>query len=333
MRPRLPPARTLSSLLAFGAGLLAGLWALERALPKWGCPVQLEKLALFEARRDQYDTIFLGPSTLDSGLDPEVFDAICTAAGHPTCSINLGFPGAHLFSLEPLVEDLLARRPARLRRIVLQCEGVHVRTLANWPVLTPTMIGWHDLSSTREVLELFAQQGAGSAELTRQHWNAFAHHLLGAGRARSWVEEALGVAEGARRPISERGFRPHGAGDLTAAQRRSFVRKATRWLDGTPTVTCPRVMLEKLERIQRRCDAAGVELVVFTVAGAHEGSAAIPAWEEGRIHNLVRFDDVTQHPVLFHPNHRFDHNHFNTRGARVFSMALAEALLAEDRAR
>lgn len=342
MEPRQLLSR-MTCALAFCAGLACTVLALDRVLPIWCSPLQRTKLELLEERGEDRDTLFLGPSSMHNGVDPRLFDAASAEQGHPTRSMNLAFLGAHVHSQEWFVDQVLQRRPPGLERIVLQVEGVHERQMMGWPTLTPKMIAWHDVRSTLEVLQLLEARGELSLERVLDHWNACAHNQLGAGRAHPWIAATLGVAEPAPalKPDAY-GYKARLASESEAERDRvrmfrrtrpRFQRKILRWRSQVPEVPDEPVLLEKLGRIQRRCDEAGIELIVVTVAGAHEGSPAIPAKEEGQLRTLLRFDDVSENEELFDPEFYFDAQHFNPLGARLFSNRLAEELFSEGRGR
>ena len=332
-----PPARHIGRcVLAFSLSLGAGLALAEAALPPWGNEVERAKLAHFLEHRDEYDTLFVGSSTIHSGFDPEQFDRENAAAGHPTKTFNFGSPGAHTFSHEHLLERILASRPAQLRWVLVQSEGVHESTLANWEVFTPSMVAWHDWRGTREVCELFEQQGVDDLQqLKLDHWAAFALRVFRASRGRPWVDRALGLTEPTRAMGPEHdGFMPLVATDSPRLAYRSarfletqqgYVEILHAWMDSAPRdTTAPPVLLRKLEHMQARCADAGVRLVFVTLAGAHSGSPAVAAHQAGRIDDLLRYDDVREYAPLFHPANRFDRSHFNPEGASLFTLALAE---------
>ena len=284
--------------------------------------------------------VVLGPSTMHHGFDPIRFDAANANGGTPTRSFNLADPGSTVFAHEDLLERVLELEPANLRWVLIQSEGVHESTIANQHMLTPSLIAWHDLRRTMDVCALLREQGADelvSAQLDQ--WCAFAHRTFLVARASPLVEGLLGVAstelDGAELTLEHNGFVPlDPAGSPRLTERyETFVESQGPWLREVREwmakgierdVAVPPTLVDVVERIDERAEAAGVRAIFLTVAGAHRGSPAIEALKEGSVSDVLRYDDVARNAELFHPANRFDRSHFNLAGARLFTDLVAD---------
>lgn len=110
----------LAHVVAFLAALAATALAIRRLDPE---PVQSwmrAKLDHFASVSDQFDTVFVGSSRVQFGIDPERFDARMAALGDPTRSYNLAFGGMRQHDYTFVLDWLAQHRPPRLRRVVVE---------------------------------------------------------------------------------------------------------------------------------------------------------------------------------------------------------------------
>jgi hypothetical protein len=113
-------ANKLVHLVLFLLGLLgtaAGILSVD-PLPFWSWA--RSKLGYLEREIDRYDTIFLGSSRVHYGVNPATFDQRMAELGVPATSYNLALSGQRPHDFDEMVRWLLARRPARLKRVIIE---------------------------------------------------------------------------------------------------------------------------------------------------------------------------------------------------------------------
>jgi hypothetical protein len=127
---------------------------------------------------------------------------------------------------------------------------------------------------------------------------------------------------------------PDGDGYLPAtlpisdAERLKLEKSIVAMRDGTvkPRPKDP-VNERDYARLQALLARRGIDLILvmtpLTTRDYHATQNAPPGSK------LLAFDDPARYPELYVPAHRFDSDHLNDFGARIFSKALAQAYLSE----
>lgn len=337
----------LAAILTAAVGFAVTASTLRTVVPEPDRGAVSDKLAWFEAHRDDYDVLFFGSSRIYRGVIPPLFDQEMARRGHPVRSFNFGVAGMGTHETSALVRQVLSMEPRRLRWVVVELDG--------WSAALPEpnrfkrrTVGWHDPAETVSVLRTLALTPDGEVEPAERLELAWSHllHLgawtTGAGRGRHWVEAAR---RGKRRPRERPdygdggGFEPFSESaygtpsthpfrrrflELVPVYRQAVARLAEA--DGTDPAAPPldRASAEALERQVssiRRAGAEPVHVVTPTIqptpglgrsADANGGSG------------VLAFNDPERYPELFAVENRFDAEHLTTRGAELFTTSLAE---------
>jgi len=181
-----------------GAAAAAGVFALAFlatcALVGAGLPLPRgsrlsTKLEHFAEHADEYDVVFLGSSKVYRHVDPALFDELTPERGPERRSFNMGVSGMAAIEIHFTVRELLARRPARLRWVLVDPHTLGL-DLLDQNMLTGRVTNWHDLESTWMASRFIVGTPrpwlgeTGRLELLGEHWLCFAYHVGNVGRAR-----------------------------------------------------------------------------------------------------------------------------------------------------
>lgn len=162
--------RTTVSVVACASAFVLTSWALQGGLSAVGRGVRNEALeqkwSQFERQADECDVLFLGTSRIYRHLDPAAFDAALYEQGIRVRSFNLGMPRMSILEAQELADRLVARRPQRLKLVVLE-PMLFIFDLDNWSA--EREMATHDLRGTHLAVSntLGAERRHGTAWLDR----------------------------------------------------------------------------------------------------------------------------------------------------------------------
>ncbi|MFO1029935.1 MAG: hypothetical protein U1F60_02545 [Planctomycetota bacterium] len=306
------------------------------------------KLDHFAAVGDQYDTVFVGSSRLNFGLDPERFDARMAELGQPTRSYNLAFGGMRQHDFTWVLAWLAEHRPPKLRRVLVELhewsqwvrggqwyadQDIELHTLdLLWPRCRSVLL---DLDGPLQKLEQLRFVVAHTAL-----------NALSVGRGPRLVDGVVRHLQGEPGPAPTAVPR-HGAArieDVTEApvlaNRRAFLA------DPEPATTARKKITELVEGPwPSGCfDRASFAMQVqrLRALGVEPMFVVMPTWERGfrgrdgiaEVEREVRVLDL-DHPLqnrpLFDRALYFDQSHLNEAGCTRFSDYLAERLVEFER--
>jgi len=340
---RLRVRKPSAPVLLAGVGLFATLCAIGAPDPTVDDRLA-EKLADFDARADEWTTVFVGSSKVLRQLDPRVFDEALEGAARPSLSYNLGETGTRMNEGLWMVRRILRRSPAKLRWIVLDCMPEPLRE-AEENLRSERSIRWHDVPGT-----ILALRGvAMSARRDRLRQGA-AH--VGVGLLRwSGLGEGVRAIRAARRPeprwvpVGNRGFWPLDLGLLhprdeenrqDLATRRELLERRSGWfrrqaerLAEEPTAAARQdpFEIELWRRAERLAAAQGVSILHVVGPDIRPNQNLLWAAEHGIVRHLVRFDDPGRYPELFDVDNRFDLYHLDAATSATYTRELAERFL------
>ncbi|MFL6537096.1 MAG: hypothetical protein ACJ8JD_02830 [Chthoniobacterales bacterium] len=324
------------ALMAFIATCVIIHAMLPLPLPQLGYVNQ--KLRFLAARRDDYDTIFIGSSRTFRGISPAVFDRTSAAAGRPHHSFNLGIDGMWPPEQFYILDALLKFQPHTWRWVFIELDDVQIDLppeLKN----TERAVYWHDLPRTAQIFRkvLRADQQHSIAGISRRLWqrrNALVLHvrlflqrIANVGRASSIFGDWF-----AEEAIDRRDYLgPDGDGHIPVDLQLSGERAEVydRWL-----------RRESSERQSHRLDriadkAYRTYASRFARFGAKTAFFVTPAspsllpsdFAQQPAPTLFIFNDPAKYPALYKLDARWDENHLNAIGAARFSQLFAETLL------
>jgi hypothetical protein len=361
-RPRRAP-RSAALALLFAAAFAATTYALRGALPGGGGHRRETrhdeererergepegnrteiKLEHFRRHGDQYTALFLGSSRTFRGFVPEVFDRGMRERGIESRSFNFGVPGARAVEVLHLLGRIAACEPRGVELVLVDPEGLSV-LIDERNFKARSVIDWHDPPTTALIAAyvLEADRGRGDErELWARHWIACAYNVTNVGRGLAWVDGWLGIAPDPELVAQTLGPRLDGyvaqgeeSGELAPRARRFQQKKLQDYLRQVDEFRAAELSsdppapaaLELFRRIEARVRALGAAPVFVAQPGLYLQEDLIHAAERGDVATLLRFDGPDRYPELYAVENRFDANHLNDAGARVFTELLARAV-------
>lgn len=303
-------------------------------------PLLSVKWAHFMAHRDEYTTVYIGTSVVRHHIVPEVVDAEMRARGVRERSFNLGMSHMTYSEARLLVERLLALRPARLRRVVLDAHLFLDANRAN--DLSPRHLWWHTPGETLPLLErLYRWKGKRERRNARLKVEAQAMLMVltAAGRLaerfRAGWDPKLGVPDEDDVAITQEGYQALDTmfAPAVVRQRRKLQRNlmyfermvGQRRRDGK-TRKLGRRERAALDDLVRQVATAGWQPVVLETSSLrrrYEFSATVR-----RLAIVLSFNDPERYPELYAAEARHDYNHLNDQAARTVSLLLGDLFAA-----
>jgi hypothetical protein len=104
------------------------------------------KLEFFAQHKDEFDTLFVGTSSIYYSVSPEIFDRTTRENGRPTRSFNFGIDAMHPPENFYVLEQILKMKPTNLKWIFL--ETANVETKLHKVLGTERAVYWHDWPRT-----------------------------------------------------------------------------------------------------------------------------------------------------------------------------------------
>ncbi len=351
MTQRLWHTQALLITALWGIGLAIGVAGVSQLTPEPADPTLDAKVAHLEQNRARYDTLFFGSSRIFRGIDPLEFDHEMAARGNRTRSFNFAFRGMRAHETNALLRRVLARRPEGLRFVFVE--------LAEWePGIiardTARAVAWHDATETISALHTTL---LASGDLRRKfdlllgHLSHFARRMLRIGRAADHLRARISGDDALDSSFPRRGYQPYGPSHhelgQTAKNRSAFLDDLATYdawiaaaggqkedaeaarilLTHKPMIRPESYNLPALERQRERIQRAGAT-PVFLIPPFPSNTEALEKLVADKLPAVFAFNDPARSPQLFRPQHRFDLQHLNTRGARIFSRRVAAKFAA-----
>jgi hypothetical protein len=305
------------SLAIFAASFAAAAALLYRALPP---PPSLleEKLASFDVEADQYTTVFVGTSAVYRGVVPSLLDEELGARGVSSRTFNFGLPGGSAGEALYVAERVLARRPAKLRYLIIDGGLVGFPEPSN--LRTRRNLEWHGPSRAAAsfVAALRARRPLEALEEAR----AGLYRAFSVGVSSDWIQ-----SEPTERRVGDDGFVALDWGPTEGTRHRDFLLRLDAYRANVEKMshddrrpedeTYSAAMLAEVVALSRRRGVQPIVLRPPTVTTPVLSTLDAP---------VVRFDDPRRYPELYDPAVRYDQNHLNEQGARAFTRLLAGEL-------
>ena len=297
-------------------------------------------------RFPETNLFFIGPSYVEMGIDPDVFDAAMKAKGKDIHSFNLGIDGLSLPEMQTMVDDLLARKPCCIRyALVSPCfECLHVAQIPD----SARSVAFFDVRRGVSFLRYVWQyrqlpdQNVGRRDYVGNVASSvFRHHTsLGIAANRLGFAQFQGQVSPdltqdsywARRP---RGFEPvdHAMSGAEAARYEAgidaFAKMRAAALQQPEPLVSDR-MFEEFRDLVRSLRSKGVAVLVVMPPNERQWQfhASFIAKLRRCCANdipLADFGDAGTWRDLFVPAAiRYDDEHMNASGAAIWSRALAQ---------
>lgn len=292
---------------------------------------------------DDFDLLFVGSSRVYREINPVLVDAVFAERGVELRSWNYGIPGVNLPETVFVLDEILARRPERLKWVVIELQETDP-AFQEENELTDRQVRWHTPYATWFMLRAVLGSERAWDEKAVAAWSHvhhFAHRACNMGRAlpavrarlKPWlVRPYLGAentgfttldvdARAQPRRYRERAedFRTR---DEELEERLAALRAE---LDAGPR---PDPLAEEMLRLlTARARRAGVEPIYVLMAPGWHALSAYRAAAEREGVALLAYNDPDRHPELYDPRNMYDLDHLGGRGASLFSRTLAADLV------
>jgi hypothetical protein len=334
--------RSLNYSILGLAGFCATAFVLHSLLPLPEVAGVTSKILFLAAHRDEYDTIFLGSSRVYHGINPATFDAAMAASGQPSHSYNLGIDGMLPPETFYVIDQLLAAKPRRLRRIFIELEDVQI-SIAPEHVRTRRALYWHDWKRSAlvahkiletNVAEKWKQKGrriVRNRTALFENFFLFGQNLASTGRG----FDLLGLSP-SEDDLSQSDYEPRGDGyaPAVAFMKPDQAAHYEAWLAHELAEVRPREVDAYAETAFRHYGdvfrSIGATPIFFVTPGSR---TFLPSkFREARAETVMSFNDAQRYPSLYQAGLRLDEGHLNASGADEFSRLLAARLLESERA-
>lgn len=332
--------RALFAVVAWGCGFGLAGWLASVWLPPAETPAYVrERLTHLAAHGDEYDALFIGSSRIENHLMPAVFDRLVSARGLPMKSFNAGVHGMGTPEDSWMLDQILARRPARLRWVFLEIEFFHT-AIKDGEKDTLRSVAWHDwprfwslcrrLTVTTGHLS-FRDQIADFFERQRDfidHLSAFGQRGTQFGRGALLFQEWRGAAEPEPAGASKLG--PGGDGWEPADSGEAGDTKKTKHFSGYDGQR-DRPKPDEADRVSQA--VLGEAIAKITRAGAVPVLVIpprvrvwyfVPSGENARHAAVINLCDPAAYPQLYAPEYRIDSSHLNAAGAEILTRIVAD---------
>jgi hypothetical protein len=296
------------------------------------------KLAHFSRHRDDYDTLFIGSSRVYRQIDPALFDRLTSEQGIDSHSFNFGIEAMHSPEDLYLCEQILALKPARLKRVFLESSGFY-HTFPNRDTESMRVVYWHDARRLFLLSKLIfstaekpVKPRSWEKELTAQteKFNLFGQHLAiffkrfcNLGQYASLFSFASEPPDRAHRMSlgpAEDGFKPldfpfEGV-ELEQYKKRclDLIRQPAR------KSQLPPLAAKSLDSLIKAIRRTGAEITIL-ISPTMNSERFYPKAKSDV--SVLDFSNLTEWPALFASEHRFNSGHLNSAGAAIYTRALA----------
>jgi hypothetical protein len=339
---------SLVFLLAFifTAGLI------NTVLPSFETPKSLGdvsvKFQYLTEHKDDYNIIFLGPSTTYQGVIPKVFDESMAANGNIVRSFNLGILSANVAEMDFYLQKILALKPANLKWIFLDCL---VNSFVEEAPTAAKNVYWHTPIKTIENFQLIAESTLSwNVKILASYANSisFLYRWLGIGYfSNFWQQRSEALPEGISgdKLLQEAGYyaidwmknsekwkNNFESNYLESYQQRLKQAKSGLLEDNTSTYPLNSYAIQLIKKLVYRIDnqeniskikVEPIFLITPALDADIEHSAIMKAFDIGYIPTLFAFNNPNNFATFYEISRRSDERHLNYQGAQEFTRALA----------
>jgi hypothetical protein len=299
------------------------------------------KLKFFTEHKDEFDTLFVGTSSIYYAVSPEIFDKITRENGVPTRTFNFGidamFPPENFYVLE----HILKTKPRNLKWVFVEMDEIQNRWTDN-TLGTHRILYWHDWPRTALTLKKTLDP-RGDAKwygkiarlwLARRNLIAnlalFAKQFSNVGRGADFFSnnDARFAQADSELGLKRDGYRL--AGDAMSAERAaSFQQKLAQEVsESRPKFIDPttdQAYRDSAARIrQLRANPIFVVTPVFFQSPLRFRRSPPPG-------PLLSFNDCKSYPDLYDSKVRIDEGHLTREGSEEFTRLLAQEFVLRAR--
>jgi hypothetical protein len=332
--------QSLITLLAF----VVAATLLNQIIPSPIIPPNLDfispKYAYYQAHRDDYNVLFFGSSRIYNQIVPEVFDQVSQSAEIEIKSFNFGIPAQRALPGYILLRDVLKTPPKNLKWVFIETpldKGYEPIQNAR----TTRSIYWHTVPNTAIALDYILSSDESALEkvaLVGSHVLPFLYHHMNLGRLlNQWLPiHRFSPTDTAmyQQVLSQAGYYP--LTNETAPTRQDFLANLTQYeqtVDDLATVKAQSAKpIAHVEQNQRQLLQSLIDAVtatgaepIFIIPPTLEPQLELKqAHNSGQVPQLWAFNDPNRYPALYALEQRYDGEHLNDQGARLFTQMIAQ---------
>ncbi|NEO70512.1 hypothetical protein [Moorena sp. SIO3H5] len=305
------------------------------------------KLKHFAEHKDEYDAIFIGPSTTYRGIKPNLFDKLMAEKNVKIKSFNLGFDGAIVTEINFYLEKIIALKPANLKWLFIEHNDLSIEKISNadsfrsiyWHTPKQTIIALRLILESRKPLQLKFYSAYGNLK-------SLLNRILWMGRLSNfWQEKILGfnLVELIKKPqsrllIKKLGYYSTDWDKLFILGKQKFqnhldvyYNKVDREIDKLKERNTASIdfyknhSLKVLKNMCDRIEEQGIKPIIFIspIVGFDE-LTAIELYKRRNTSIVFALNNPEAFPTLYQVDSRWDFGHLNDRGAREFTRSMAE---------
>ncbi|NEO57648.1 MAG: hypothetical protein F6K54_34030 [Okeania sp. SIO3B5] len=309
------------------------------------------KLQYFAEHKDEYNTIFLGPSTTYRSIVPNLFDKFMADQDWEIKSFNFGINGAIAADTDFYLRKIIALKPANLKWLFIEYNDRTFDRLEN--ANSARSIYWH---TPRQTLLNFRLILEAEQDLKYKFFAAYANFKsffcrnFWIGRFANWWQEKVlgfnlvefGQTEFGKKEIPDASILAQQSGyyALDWQTGGKYNKRHQYLLDNldnyyeevdkikevnTSKKDFKTYSFKVLENMCNQLKNQGIKPLLFiTPILKSEASTTINLYKHGDSSTLFAFNNPETFPNLYQVNRRFDFLHLNDQGAKEFTHSLAE---------
>ncbi|MBE9035775.1 hypothetical protein [aff. Roholtiella sp. LEGE 12411] len=339
--------------LVFLLALISTAGLINTVLPSSGTPQNLDDISVkfqyFTEHKDDYNVIFLGPSTTYQGVTPKVFDETMAENDKKIRSFNFGILAANVAEMDFYLQKILALKPAKLKWIFLDClDNIYMEEAPN----SAKNVYWHTPIKTIENFKLIAESTYSFKDKISGYYAnsiSFLHRWLGIGYFSNYWQpklDPLSKRITGEKLLQEAGYYAMDWLKNSEEWKKTFqlnylqsykirLKQAKLGvLDRENTSVYPldsyalKIIKKMIYRIdsQEEINKIKVEPIFFIppiLDSDGDHSAIMRAYDLGHISTILAFNNPNTFATLYDIERRADARHLNHQGAQEFTRALA----------
>ncbi|MDY7004874.1 MAG: hypothetical protein SWX82_13230 [Cyanobacteriota bacterium] len=315
-------------------------------IPNYPSYVSL-KLNNFAEHKDEYNAIFIGPSTTLHGIVPNLFDKLMAEKNVEIKSFNLGFGGATVAEIDFYLRTIIALKPTNLKWLFIEDQDSFSEHLRNAD--SPRSIYWHTPKETILALGITLEQ---EKPLRRKFFTAYGnlkslfYRILWMGRFSDfWSEKVLGsnLVEFIKQPYSRLLIQKSGysasdgkekPGKSKIGHQQNFLNNLDSYYQrvdklkqrNTASINLSKTYrLKVLKNMCDRIEEQGIKPILFiSPTLEYEEPTAMELYKRHNTSVVFALNNPEIFPTLYQVESRWDFAHLNDRGAREFHRFMAE---------
>ncbi|NET24364.1 hypothetical protein [Okeania sp. SIO1I7] len=315
-------------------------------IPNYGNDVSL-KLKYFAEHKDEYNAIFLGPSTTYNGIVPHLFDKLMAEQNVEIKSFNLAFSGATVAEINFYLKKIIALKPANLKWLFIEYYDYLIEELRDADSFRS--IYWHTPKQTILALGITLEQEKPLRKkflTTYGNLKSLFYRILWMGRFSDfWSEKVLGsnLVEFIKKPYSRLLIQESGYSALDGEKKlgKSWIRRRQKFVNNldsyyqrldklkqrnTASINFFKTYsLKVLKNMCDRIEEQGIKPIIFiSPTLEYQEPTAIELYKQHNKSVVFALDNPETFPTLYQFESRWDFAHLNDRGAREFTRFMAE---------